>query len=129
MRWRKHLGAALLGVAVIVGACTEEEAEDVGRQVGEATEDAVAAAQDAWATLRTDADRLVDEIKTGDDSQAKEELLERCRNAVEKLRKAESDQAERLDEVCDRIRDMDPSDNDTSWDEIQNRIEELAPNR
>lgn len=129
MRWKRHIGAALLGVAVMVGACTQEEAEDVGQRVGEATEDAIAAAQDAWATLRTDADRLVDKIKTDDDSQAKEELLERCRDAVEKLRKAESDQAERLDEVCDRIRDTDASNSDSSWDEIKNRIEELSPDR
>ncbi len=125
--WRRWLVALLVGAAVVLPACDDNDtAQDVREQTEEVAEDAAAAAQDAWASLRTDAERLVDEIQTRNDPMAKERLLERCRDALEELRKAESDQADRAEQVCDRIRDTDVNDRD-AWSDVKDRIEDINP--
>lgn len=118
---------AVLATVLFLGACGEDgdvDTEATRDTVEEAARDAREAAEDAFASLRTDGDRLIDEIRTMDAPQAKEQLLERCRDTVERLRKADSDRAEQVDSLCDRVRDTDVSDTD-AWDKIKQELNEL----
>lgn len=96
----------------------KDNAGKAADEAREATEDVQGAAQDAWATLETEAEGLVDRIQTGSDPLAKQQLLEKCRSRLESLRKAESDLAGKAEAICDRIRDTDVSDR-RAWDEIK----------
>ena len=117
--------ALIVAAAALVGACGDDDT-DVEQEAREATADARAAGQDAWASFRTDLERAVDEVDSLDDPKAKEELLESCRDTLESLRKAESAQADRVSAVCDRIRDTE-ADNRNSWEELKKEVAELNP--
>lgn len=97
---------------------TSDRIEDT---VQEGAEDLAKAADDAWASFRTNFERLVDEAATGD-SEAQEELLDRCRDALQELREADDPDADRVGELCDQIRD---ADDETAWDELRAEFEEL----
>lgn len=125
--------ACLLVSAVLLAGCSDDAEEDVrraattiGHGAKTAAGDIRAAAQDAWSSLRTDGERLVDEIRTGDDPQAREELLEKCRDTLEKLRQAESAEAGRVDRLCNRIRETGAQDG-TAWADIERELQEMNP--
>lgn len=129
MRWQRFLAALVLSGSVALAACgddADETAEDVRERTEEVAEDAASAAREAWATLRTDTERLVDEIQTRNDPRTKQQLLDRCRDALQKLREARSDQADRAEEVCDLIRDTDVNDRD-AWSDVKDRVERIDP--
>jgi hypothetical protein len=69
-------------------------------------------------------ERLVDEIRTRNAPEAKQQLLDRCRDALERLREADSEDAERVESLCDRIRDTDIEDSSV-WNDIKEQIEQL----
>ncbi|HUF31896.1 MAG TPA: hypothetical protein VMN58_01655 [Acidimicrobiales bacterium] len=94
---------------------TTDDLEDVGDDLRDV-------ANDAWASLRTNAERLIDKAATGDD-EARDELLAQCRDSLQELRKAEDPGADRLQSLCDEIRD---ADDDTAWDEVRREIEEMG---
>lgn len=129
MRVRRAL--LTLGVAaLLLGACGDDDngedtADRVEDTVEDAAEDVAEAADDAWATFRTGFERLVDEAVTGD-SEAQEELLDECRDALEGLRKADDPTADEVGELCDHIRD---ADDETAWDELRAKFEELDADR
>lgn len=113
------LGLTLVGCddADVETDATRDTIEEVGETASER-------AQEAFASLRTDSERLVDEIQTTNAPQAKEDLLERCRDVLERLREAESEAADRVGEICDRIRDADVEDAEV-WDTIRDEIDEV----
>lgn len=118
-------------VALLFVGCGDEgdtTAEDVEQQTEQAANDAQEAAQNAWASVRTDVERLMDQIRTQDAPRLKEQLLDRCRDALERLRQAESERAGDVDRLCDRIRATDVSNTDM-WDEIKREIDQLDPGR
>ncbi len=82
---------------------TRDTIEEAGESAGET-------AEEAFASLGTDAERLVDEIQANRAPQAKRDLLERCRDVLQSLREAESESADRVCEIRDRIRDADVED-------------------
>lgn len=82
-------------------------------------------ADDVWANLRTESEELVDEVATGN-SEAQEQLLERCRETLEELRKAEDPGAERVGQLCDNIRD---ADDETAWDDIRQEFGDIDVGR
>lgn len=92
--------------------------------VEDATRDAREEAENAFATLRTEGERLLDEFQTRNAPEAKQKLLEQCRDVLERLRKADSDQAGRVESLCDRIRDTDPA-NTSVWNEVREEITKL----
>ncbi len=81
-------------------------------------------AREAWASIRTDGERWVDRIQTRGDTGAKQELLNACRDALERLRKDNAGAADRVDRLCTRIRDTDVS-NSSAWNEIQSELNRL----
>ena len=115
---------ALLVGAVALAACddgsnvTADQAQD---RINETSEDIEPQANDIWAGLRTDGERLIDEIQTRNDPEAKDRLLDRCRDVEEQLRESENTNADRVNEFCDDIRDADPEDNSV-WNEIKTRF-------
>lgn len=117
---------AVITLVTALGACGDDDADDVAREAEEAAQEVGEAAQDAWASLRTDAERLVDEIQTRNDPEAKQQLLDRCRDTLEELRQAESPDADRVAAVCDRIQDADVNDRD-AWSDVEREISELDP--
>lgn len=114
---------ALAGVLVACGA-DDIDTEATRDTIEETGQEARQAAEEAMADLRTGAERFVDQMQTRDAPQAKQQLLERCRDVLERLRKADSDDAGRVESVCDRIRDTDV-ENASAWDEIKKEIEKL----
>jgi hypothetical protein len=79
------------------------------------------------ADLRTDGERLINEIQTRNDPDAKDQLLDRCRDVEEQLRKSENASADRVNKFCDDIRDADPEDSG-AWNTIRTRFDELNSN-
>jgi hypothetical protein len=99
-------------------------AEDVREGAENVASEAAQKLRTGWASLRTNSERLVDEIKTRNDSEAKQQLLDECRDRLQDAREADSDQVERIESVCDRIRDTDVNAGDT-WDSIRKEIDDI----
>jgi len=128
MRTRRAVLGIVLAFALVSGACGDDVDTEATRDtVAESAQDAREAAENAFAELRTQGERLVDEVRTRNAPEAKEQLLDRCRDALERLRKAESDRADQVDALCNRIRDADV-ENDDRWGEIKDELSRLNPN-
>lgn len=127
VRSRGRVAVVLITVALgmLFVACGDDaDTQATQDTVEDATRDAREEAEDAFATLRTEGERLLDEFQTRNAPEAKQKLLEQCRNVLERLRKANSDQAGRVDSLCNRIRDTDPS-NASVWREVREEITKL----
>lgn len=118
----------MLAGALFLGACGDDgdgdidvDTEQVENEAGEAADEVQEEVGDAFATFRTGFERLVDKASTGDD-EAQAELLEECRDALESLRQDDDPRADKVGELCDRIRD---ADDDGAWDEIREEIEAI----
>ena len=127
-RLMPRLLAVVLLAGAIVGAACEEgsdvTADQAQDRINETSDDIQAQADDAWASLRTDGERLIDEVQTRNDPEAKDQLLDRCRDAEERLRQDDNANADRINEFCDEIRDTNPEDSD-AWNAIKSRFDEL----
>ncbi len=121
---------ALAMITVALGAlfvgCGDNDAdtEATGDTVEQAAGEARQEAEKAFASWRTDAERLLDEIQTRNAPEAKQQLLDRCRDALEQLREADSAQADRVDDLCNRIRDTEVS-NMSVWREVKDEVAKL----
>ncbi|MDQ4098713.1 MAG: hypothetical protein M3144_12715, partial [Actinomycetota bacterium] len=102
-----------------------ETATSLGEEAREAAGDVRAAAGQAWASLRTDSERIVDQIQTRNDPNAKQELLDRCRDSLEKLRRSNSNSADRVEQLCTRIRNTDVNARET-WNDVRREINEIV---
>ncbi len=124
--------ALAVAMTLALAACGDDNGETttetVEQQTEQAARDARAAAQDAWASVRTDVERLLDEIRTQQAPKFKEEVLERCRDTLERLRKAESESTERVEQLCSRIEETDASNAD-AWNDIKREIGEVDVGR
>lgn len=109
----------LFGI-VAVAACTESDKEDARNTAADAKQQA----KDAWASLKTDGERLVDRVQTRNDPEAKQQLLDKCRDSLERLRKSDSSFADNVAKLCNQIRDADPG-NSSAWNDIKSRIDQL----
>ncbi len=125
-RSRRVAGMIAIVLAALFAACADNDAdpeatrdsvEDAGRDVREE-------AEDAFASLRTDGERLLDEIQTRNAPEAKERLLNQCRDVLERLRQADSEHVDRVDALCNRIRETDPADASV-WREVKDEISNL----
>jgi hypothetical protein len=123
-----RLLAGTLVVAAVVGvACTDDGGVDTDRARDEAQQtrqEVTEEAKDAWASLRTDGERLIDEIQTRNDPDAKQRLLNQCRDVLEQMRKNDAANADRVDQFCNRVRETDPNAR-SAWNEIKAEFEEL----
>ena len=91
MRGRSGVIGVLLALAMLSVACGDDiNTEETRDTVADMTEESREAAEIAFAELRTQGERLVDQIETRNAPEAKEDLLNRCRVALERLRKAEA---------------------------------------
>lgn len=128
MRSRSRGAAVLIAIALgmLSVACGDNDVDTEAARdtVENATGDARQEAENAFATLRTEGERLLDEFQTRNAPEVKQQLLDRCREALERLRKANSDQVGRVDSLCNRIRDTDPSDAPV-WVEVRDEIAKL----
>lgn len=121
------LAMVLLAGAVIGAACEGESngtAEQAQDRASTTASDLRERAADAWAGLRTDGERLIDDVQTRNDPEAKDQLLDHCRDAEEQLREADSANADRVNEFCDRVRDTDVDDSD-AWQRIKAEFDQL----
>jgi nucleotidyltransferase/DNA polymerase involved in DNA repair len=125
---RRRCAAVLITVALatVFAACGDNDVdpEATRETVEDASQDARQAAENAFASLRTDAERLLDEIQTRNAPQVKEQLLDRCRDALERLRQANSQHVGRVDALCNRIRETDPS-NARAWQDVREEVNKL----
>lgn len=118
-------------VTIVLGtlfvACGDNDVDTQATQdtVADATSDARQEAENAFASLRTEGERLLDEFQTRNAPEAKQKLLEQCRDVLERLRKADSDQVGRVDSLCNRIRETDPT-NASVWREVREEIAKLS---
>ncbi len=125
-RTRSALVLIAIALGTLLAACGDNDVDTEATQdtVEEATRDARQEAENAFATLRTEAERLVDQFQTRNAPEAKQRLLDQCRDALERLRRANSDQVGRVESLCNRIRDTDPS-NASVWREVRDEITKL----
>ncbi|MDQ4089738.1 MAG: hypothetical protein M3163_05490 [Actinomycetota bacterium] len=127
-RFRSRSGLAVIVIALgaLFVACGDNDVDTEATQdtVEDATRDARQETENAFATLRTEAERLVDEFQTRNAPEAKQRLLEQCRDVLERLRRADSDQVGRVESLCSRIRDTDPT-NASLWREVRDEITKL----
>jgi len=116
---------AIAAGALLVG-CGDDDVDTQATQdtIEQGSNEARQEAEQAFATLRTNGERLLDEIQTRNAPELKERLLDECRDALERLRRADSDQASRVEALCDRIRDTDPNDTGV-WRDVREEIEKL----
>ena len=128
-RSRSALIVIVIALGTLFAACGDNDVDTEATQdtVETATRDAREETENAFATLRTEAERLVDEFQTRNAPEAKQRLLDQCRDARERLRRANSDQVGRVDSLCNRIRDTDPS-NASLWREVRDEISKLREN-
>ena len=118
----------IIALGMLFVACGDDaDTQATQDTVEDATRDAREEAENAFATLRTEGERLLDEFQTRNAPEAKQKLLDQCRDALERLRKADSDQAGRVESLCDRIRDTDPA-NTSVWNEVREEITKLREN-
>jgi len=125
-RSRSALLVTVIALGTLLAACGDNDVDTEATQdtVENATSDARQEAEKAFATLRTEAERLVDQFQTRNAPEAKQRLLDECRDALERLRRADSNQVGRVESLCDRIRDTDPS-NASLWREVRDEITKL----
>ncbi len=125
-RTRSALVLIAIALGTLLAACGDNDVNTEATQdtVEEATRDARQEAENAFATLRTEAERLVDQFQTRNAPEAKQRLLDQCRDALEQLRRANSDQVGRVESLCNRIRETDPS-NASVWREVRDEIARL----
>lgn len=128
-RHRRALAAITIALGTLFVACGDDDVDTEATQntVEDAATDAREEAENAFASLRTEAERLLDEIQTRNAPEAKQALLDQCRDVLERLRKANSDQVDRVESLCDRIRDTDPT-NSSVWQEVKDEIARLREN-
>lgn len=127
VRSRRRGAVVLIAIALgmLFVACGDDaDTQATQDTVEEATRDAREEAENAFATLRTEAERLLDEFQTRNAPEAKQKLLDQCRDVLERLRRANSEQVDRVDSLCNRIRDTDPS-NASVWQEVKDEIAKL----
>lgn len=116
----------MLALVGALAACSSDDggSDVTGETIDRVADEAREAAGDGLASLRADAERLVDEIQSRNASEAKQQLLDRCRSALERLRAASSEEAERVADICDRVQNSD-LDNRSAWAEIRQEIEKV----
>lgn len=125
-RGRRAVVLITISLGLLFVACGDDaDTEATQDTVEEATRDAREEAENAFATLRTEGERLLDEFQTRNAPEAKQKLLDQCRDVLERLRKADSDQVGRVDSLCNRIRETDPS-NASVWREVRDEITKLS---
>ena len=125
-RWRGALAVvALVAVGVLLGACSGGEAGSANGAADNVRRDASATANevrtrvsDAWASLRSDGEQLIDKSRTSADPNAKADLLARCRDARDRLATNNPDQAGRVERFCNNVRDANPGDS-AAWETIK----------
>jgi hypothetical protein len=136
-----RLMAALALAGAVVGvACSEsgtvdkekakDQAQTAATQVQQSAQNAQnsPAAQDAqaaWASLRSDAYSLIDQLQTRADPGTKQQLLDRCRATQDQFKKNnDAANADRVGKVCDQVRDTQPNAQG-AWNEIKSQINKL----
>ena len=123
METRRAIASVATVFTLVLAGCGSEDV-DPGAVVDDAGEDAQAQAEEALADLRAEAEEALDEMPTPEAPDVKQELLDRCRDALESMRDADMQTADSVQQICDRIEGADVSDMDV-WNEIQQEIEDL----
>ena len=123
METRRAIASVAAAFTLVLAGCASEDV-DTDAVVDDASEDARAQAEDAMADLRTEAEEAVADMPTPEAPDVKQELLDRCRDALESMREADMQSADSVQQICDRIEGADLSDMD-AWNEIQQEIEDL----
>ena len=128
MEPRKAVTSAAIALGLVLTGCGTEDIDPSAvpdaEDVGQAAEEAQAEAEQALADLRAEAQEAIDQMETPEAPEVKQELLDRCREAAEALREADSDTTGTVEDVCADIEGTDVSDMDV-WDDIQQEIEDL----
>ncbi len=117
-----RLLSALLLVGAVVGVACEDENMGSGQDTSDRLQ---REARESWAGLRTDGERLLDDVQARNDPETKKRFLDRCRDTEERLRKAKDANADAVNEFCDKVRDADVN-NTTAWDELKREWQELT---
>jgi hypothetical protein len=141
----KRVASRLLAALVLAGAaagvaCSDsgtvdkdtatDRAQTAATQVQQSAQNAANSQdlQGAWASLRTDAYRLLDQMQTRADPDAKKQLLDRCRATQDQFKKnSDSANADKVGKFCDRVRDTDPSAQG-AWNEVKSELTKLDIN-
>jgi len=123
-----RLVAGVLLITSVVGVgCSDDGTVDTDKakdQANQASQSIKKETRDAWATMRTDGNRLVDQVQTRNDPEAQRQLLENCRKSVEQMRKNDAPNSDQVNRLCDRIRDTDVK-NSNAWNEIKTQFNDL----
>ena len=126
-RFLRVLSVVLLVGSVAAAGCSNDTTVDTEKakdQANRATEQITKETRDAWASLRTDGDRLADQVQTRKDPEAKQQLLAKCRDSAEQMRKNDQGNCDRVNTLYDRIRDADPNCIG-AWNDIKNQLKDL----
>ena len=115
------LAVAVLAGAVVSIACDSESdvnSDQAQQQVKEVSQNVKQEVRQAWAGFQTDSERLVDDVQTRKDPEAKKKLVDSCRDTLERLRREDADSASRIEKICDKIRDTDVNNN-SAWNDVK----------
>ncbi len=116
-----RLLVTLLLLGAIVAVACENETTGSGQDASDRIQ---REAREGWASLRTDGERLLDDVQARNDPEAKKRFLDRCRDTEERLRTAKDANADAVNEFCDKVRDADVN-NTTAWDELRREWQQL----
>lgn len=125
METKTAIASVATVVALALAGCSSEDVDPQAVPgAEEAGEDARAEAEEALADLRTEAEQAADELQTPEAPEVKQEILDRCNDALASAREADLEATGALEEICDRIEAADVRDMDL-WNEIQQQIEDF----
>ncbi|MDP1795173.1 MAG: hypothetical protein Q8K63_13640 [Acidimicrobiales bacterium] len=121
--------AGLFAISLTFAACSESDrdsaaqtADDAAERVEDEAGELKEKAEDAFDSFRTGFERSIDEASSGDD-EAKEKVLDECRDTLEDLRQNDDPRAEQVGALCQKIRDADDGN---AWNEVREEFDEIA---
>ena len=116
--------SAVANRASPIASAAAAVASQVAAQASPVAGQVSAAARSAWASLSTDGSRLIDQLQTGGSADNKAQLLSKCRDAEEKVKKENDSRAGDVTKLCDQIRDTDVNAKD-SWGQVKTKFNDL----
>lgn len=117
------VGAVAL-TAGTLAACGDDDTT-IGQSIDNMNETIQDEASTAWASFETNFERVVDQARTGA-NEVQADLLAQCRDLLQDLRADGDASADRVETLCDSIRD---ADGEAAWDEIRAEVEAIDLSR
>lgn len=132
--YTKTLFGSLAIAAVVAAGCGSSASDTTAREAATTISsvassvagNASSSGQDVLASLQSEGERVWDDIRSSDTGKAdtaKKALLDKCRDSLEDLRKQSAPTADRVEKLCDEIRD---AKTDAAWTKVQSELDGMT---